>query len=442
MYEETEQKYVEISNLLLDTENPRHDVLSDQRGALSFMLSSQGEKILNLARDISRNGLNPSELFIVAPHEINENKYVILEGNRRFTAIKLLHQPDLAELSGKQAFVKKFKDLSSNYTQFPEEVGCVIFPSRESAAKWISLRHTGENLGVGIVKWQSKEIARFNERQGKSAPHLKLIDFAVEKFGFSKDDINAIPVTSLKRLISDPDVREFLGFDYKDSEIIPQTALEEISKGLKKVFDDLREKRIKVRDIYKKEDRETYLKGFSPEETPNLSKPADAPPPKPPAAAATGGDRPSPRSSIIRRRNHLIPSNCFLRLEDNRAKNIYWELKKLDISAFPNAVSVLLRVFFEASIDHYLERENLLEELGSRPNLSSKVEKVKNDLKQKKKLTEREAKPINVALSDEDNILSIHTLHAFVHNPHFPPEPRELKGIWDRMQGFMEKIWS
>lgn len=60
-------KDIPISSLILDTENYRLGVQVGQSGTVKAMIAEQGEKLVNLAKDIVENGLSPIELIAVAP---------------------------------------------------------------------------------------------------------------------------------------------------------------------------------------------------------------------------------------------------------------------------------------------------------------------------------------------------------------------------------------
>ena len=60
------------------------------------MIEDQGDKLYSLVDDIVNNGLSPVDLIIVTPNE-DSNKYVVLEGNRRITSLKLLNNLTLID---------------------------------------------------------------------------------------------------------------------------------------------------------------------------------------------------------------------------------------------------------------------------------------------------------------------------------------------------------
>ncbi len=85
-----------VASLLLDLENPRfrHPVDS-QKAALREHLAMERDKIVNLARDIATQGaVNPTELPVIMEED---GHLVVIEGNRRLAALKLLLTPVLAD---------------------------------------------------------------------------------------------------------------------------------------------------------------------------------------------------------------------------------------------------------------------------------------------------------------------------------------------------------
>lgn len=85
---------IKLTSLFVNTENYRFEPLSSQKEAIDKMIEDQGDKLYSLVDDIVTNGLSPVDLIIVTPNE-DSNKYVVLEGNRRITSLKLLNNPTL-----------------------------------------------------------------------------------------------------------------------------------------------------------------------------------------------------------------------------------------------------------------------------------------------------------------------------------------------------------
>ncbi len=430
---------ISTADLLLDLQNPRHDILLDQTGVLRELLERQGDKMLRLAKDIVTEGTNPADLPIVIPEPSAPGKYIVVEGNRRVAVLRLLGDPSLAELAGRPSLRRRFEDLSRELgaTRI-EELQCVVFENREDANHWIELRHTGENEGIGIVGWDAAAVARF--KKGQSWMALQVVEFVKEKGRFdpaAKHQIERLPLTNLARLVNDPDVREALGLKAEKGILKANHQEPDVLKGLTKVVKDVASRTITVNDIRSKAQRQEYVE--------NLVKtghvPTSTAPTVPlwdlPAAAPTPKSRRGKPPSTSRK--FLIPTNCVLRIGHHRLNKIYRELKLLDVDTFPNSVAVMLRVLLEMSLEEYISAKRIT--LKADAKLSHKLRAVADFLEKKSILGRDKLKPVRVAASSRDALFSTDTLHAYVHNKDFAPRPNDLKTTWDNMQPFMEALW-
>ncbi|MGI5285800.1 hypothetical protein ACQEVF_21010 [Nonomuraea polychroma] len=151
------------SQVILDPENPRlPDGTTSDRQAINRLLAEGAEQLINLAKDMIRQeGSNPAELPIVVK---SGSKYLALEGNRRFAALKLLKDPLLAE---EEAHQKAFKRIADS-GEAPKSIYTYVASSREQADHWIVLRHTGLNNGVGVKPWGASQIATHRRRNNKT----------------------------------------------------------------------------------------------------------------------------------------------------------------------------------------------------------------------------------------------------------------------------------
>ena len=59
------------------------------------MIKDQQEKIVNLSDDILKDGLDPTNLPIIISEPTLNDIYIVLEGNRRVVALKILNNPEL-----------------------------------------------------------------------------------------------------------------------------------------------------------------------------------------------------------------------------------------------------------------------------------------------------------------------------------------------------------
>lgn len=265
---------IRIDKLLLDVSNPRHEVLESQTETLQEIILDQKGKLIKLAYDIVDNGLNPADLTIVTSFNDEIGLYTVLEGNRRIAALKLLEDPAIAALGGLSTKdINVLKSCSERYNNDPViQLRCVVFNKREDANHWIELKHTGENEGKGIVNWGAKEKARFSQLQGRPSPALQVVDFVRKNASLGKEEEEALKkpnISSIKRLINDPDVRDTLGINITDGFITTNLSPEEVINGLTRLVMDVATESISVNDIRLKSNRADYMNGFAEEDLPN-----------------------------------------------------------------------------------------------------------------------------------------------------------------------------
>jgi hypothetical protein len=437
---------IPLNSLLIDTDNPRlEEMLENQLEAIRAIAANQGPKLVVLAKDIVEHGLNPSESLIVTRVEGDPQHYVVLEGNRRVAALKVLKNPELISGAVEDSIVNRLKKLSAQYQDPIDELPCVIVDGRSEAYHWIELRHTGENEGAGIVRWGAAEAARFRRRSGQKSPHLQVLEFLEQRGDIDRETRQKAPITSLKRLLSNPYVRTKLGVDIRSGAVLTRVADDsEVAKGLKRVVEDLASHAVRTKDIYLKDDRMRYIDSLPPEDLPDTS---DLMPEfrrlgEPPVTDDQKQSRTARRSAPSRKaRSHLIPRGFIVEINEPRVNEIYRELKKLHIEQYINAVSVLFRVFLELSLDAYIQREQLGTD-ESAP-LRKKLLDVSNNLKDKGKLTNKQVKPVRRAAQKDTFLAStITTMHQYVHNLYFFPAPSDLRATWDSLQPFVEALWS
>ena len=255
-----ENASIPLADLLIDAENPRLPQPNvGQREALRAIASHQGRKLQVLARDILRHGLNPTELSIVMPFKDDLKRYVVVEGNRRLTALRALENPEFLVDAIPPGVLTQIRRLSKEYQNSPiESFPCVVVKDRDEARHWIELRHTGENEGAGIVRWGSDDAARYRARSGGLEAHSQALNFLEQRGDLRPDERRKVPATSFKRLIETPEVRAKLGIEVQEGKLKILADTKSVAKALLHVVKDLMSGKTKTGDIYTKEKRLQY----------------------------------------------------------------------------------------------------------------------------------------------------------------------------------------
>lgn len=503
------RKKIHISKIIINPENYRFDPVDNELQAINIMLKENNEKVKSLLKDILNNGINPSDLPIVID---TNGKYLVLEGNRRFTALKIYNDVNILKKVSESYFEEYSNFLKKNKAKNTfdlENIECLIFNDISDANHWIEVKHTNRNNGIGTVRWNPQQSDRFRDAVNSSSDKVTYIPSLIEYLTKSdyypsivKENINKIPTTTLERLLGDPLVRDFIGIDIIKKVIYKMYPDTEIAKPLSKILVDLINKEITVSNVYTKSDRIDYISKFKEDEkididkklpeklnlnimtsnpSSNNSNNIENKYPKQTTLFPTainnnennslnnntndGGSQIElsiPNNNFenttvidnlpnnkkikqpiktgnkknINNRKYLIPGHISISIKNQRINQVYIELRKLEIDKFPNAISVLFRVFLELSLDEYIDT-NKLDSVNSNDKLNKKVQECLNHLKLKGLISKDLAKPVNVCVSDTNSIFSINTFNSYVHNKHMYPDPTQLKNAWNQLEGFI-----
>jgi len=444
---------IPLENLLIDLENPRYDPRTSQREALATIAHDQGTKLANLAEDIVEKGLNPSELPMVTATD-DEGIFVVLEGNRRIAALKIISSPSLLSSLGlSPSLARRFRSIHDSATDnTPHRLECVVM-SRDDAKYWILLKHTGENDGIGVVSWDGRARHRFRA----SSPALQAVEL-VETRGYLDDEtrkkLPKIAITNVERILNTPDARSQLGVDVQQGRLILKASNEEDALArLSIVVSDVANRLIKVTDLDSKDQRVDYARKVALRPVPKAHKPS--PPKTATTSPSPGGGSPVQPRPISPERRSLIPKQFSLAITQLRINRIYHELQSLNIQQYVNSCAVLFRVFVELSVDDFAQRRKIIlkkpvkEASGRRKSgvmldmsLREKMTTVAKYLEDNNICTKEELHAVRASIARSDHILSISSLNAYVHNKDYNPTPSDLKGNWDNVHLFIQRIWT
>lgn len=201
-YALTDYREIALESLLLDDLNPRHDPVEGQREAMDAFLADRGaQQILRLARDIAENGPSPIDLALVVPEN---GLFIVVEGNRRVLAMKLLKNPTLAKGSKIERAIHEVSRISEPL----DYMRCMVAPTRDEARRWIELRHNGSQQGVGVVDWSAEMQVRFTQNySGQRGRAIRLTDALREAYANDRELLDLIravrtaKITTLGRLV-------------------------------------------------------------------------------------------------------------------------------------------------------------------------------------------------------------------------------------------------
>jgi len=423
---------IPLTSLLVNPANDRHGELENETAAIAQLFATQEQHMRNLAKDIvtTRTVFEPPLVFP------RGDKFVVADGNRRTTCLKLLAKPSRAPTTELQAY---FKDLRAKWVgEFPDKIECRVETDRDTVDDILYRRHTGVQGGIGQSNWNDRMKNNFVLRTGKSTG-LNIADEIEARLRQAKlEPRGQIPRSNLRRLLSSEALRHRLGVSVKKGKFSfirdEQTSL----RALSRVASDLASRKITLDDIWDTESKLKYIDALEKEGI--LPSAADMPEPAP---KKPDDPKPAPRPTPTAPRQpqwpHLIPNVDYevvwtAHLQRHRA--IWEELQfQLDLSKHPNAISVLLRVLFEISIENYLSRTKV-KIVHDNDKLSNKATKIAEHLLANGKIDKKQADVIK-KMHHSESIVSTDTLNRYVHSPHFSVSPEHLKVLWLNLAGFI-----
>ncbi|BCH23582.1 hypothetical protein [Mesorhizobium sp. L-8-3] len=441
---------LKVEHLVLDNDNPRITHAAGQQEAFQKVVRDQKMKLVRLAESIVEHGLSPIERLMVLEVSAKPKRYIALEGNRRVAALKLLVNPAaMTGLEMPEGVQRSMERLAGIFHKSKvEPIAGYEVGSREEGRYWIELRHNGEDDGRGIVGWKPIVAARFRKRE----PAIQALDLAIEHGGFSEGEAEAIrskfSLTTLRRLVESEEIRAMLGLTVKDGQLSTTLPANEIIKPLKKMVRDIADKKVNSRSFNKTEQMVNYVRGFAKADSPDLTKKI--------AERALEGiqkseftktsAKPARRKPDPSDRREVVPKGCPIHVADNRIAEIYKELRTLKLDDAQNAIAVLLRVFLELSVDHFLESNGGSVSFKA-PNgqtkfksLDKKLAEVVADLVSKG-VPQAHFATIIRSLNVPTSPMNIDLFHRYIHDRFATPSTPELKAAWEHAQPLFEKIW-
>lgn len=440
-----------LSELRLDERNYRTGPVGGQREAMLAIIEDQGRKLTNLAKDILQmGGTSPGEpLWVYRDPE--SSAYVVVEGNRRITALKLMENPSLADGT---IVEKEFRNLAQRFAQAPiRQLFAVVFPSYEAAAPWRRRRHLTSGSGVALEGWKTLAKARADRDHGEKARRvLTVVEFLEDHTQEWEDIEGALDPrwTTVERVLNAAPMKALLGVD-----IDPVTSVVKAENGdqagakrlLRAILGTMATTSFKFADVEKQADRETFLARFA-----GMAVKASPPaPPKPGPGGTPPAPAPAPSPHF-----KMPPLDAFRKtlapktgkrtfgVDGIRLSAIYKECRKLIVSDNENAAAFLLRVFIELSTEALLTEKAVAipskfkktkwDDIGI--PLAAKIQVAIDFLDPTK--AAKTFQPMRVALDQQSNSLaSINTLHGYFHNRLLTPQASDVMKAWDVWEPFL-----
>lgn len=195
-----------VRSLRLDVSNYRFPINQPtESAAMNYLFAAHG--VMDVARIILRDGYIDNELPLVI--EENSN-LVILEGNRRLSALRALLDPSLVP-SHQTELARLLRRYAPEAADLPDKVRVMRFPNRESAAPVLARLHIGESKKA----WSLDEQAKFVLAQLTDGVDVEILR---EQLPAIKDVVRLIRMGRVREMLKeinfdDPDLEEYAASD-------------------------------------------------------------------------------------------------------------------------------------------------------------------------------------------------------------------------------------
>ena len=455
------------TSLHLDTKNPRLGREVSSRAPREIMqYLFDHDKAIEVAESIATRGYFPNEPLLA----VQEGKrLVVVEGNRRLAALKALREPGLLE----GAVQRQVERLSRRIADLGTiaSIPVTVAPSRRATDCQVAGRH----IGTPVLAWRAENRASFildkleegydndtlRDVLGFSLPQIQearqiravadmarsldLPEETMAKLGGPRAKV----FTTLKRVFDSKVGREFLHVEPDpDHGLRGTTTKKQFLRGFAKLVSDIALKNQSSRTLNNNDDIKAYFESLGPEYRAQKKRgtfvPSDIIKGTSVSAESIKTKKAQAKKTKMESKT-VLPKDFNIRHGDDRLIDIRRELRKLKREDFPNAGAVLLRVFFELSVHHYLDRTGELQGIVSRIEKKEKrklpfgVPSMKQLVPEVKKIAERhlslaEAATVVKAIKyDASAPFTISDLHGFVHSPDLPGA-RDIRQFWLRVE--------
>jgi hypothetical protein len=225
---------IPLDSLLVNRANDRHGELENETAAIAWLFNKGEAHMRNLARDISQQ----CQVYDAPLVFKQGDAFVVFDGNRRVTCLKLLQNPRRAPTIELQEYFEELQTACAG--KLPPDLECQIEMDRDRIDDILFRRHTGSQGGVGQSNWDDRMKSNFVNRTGKGGG-INIAD-EVEKqlenspqFKIKKK----IPWSTMNRLLSAEAFRNRVGFSYTKGKFEFTHQAPVVLAALHRIADDL-----------------------------------------------------------------------------------------------------------------------------------------------------------------------------------------------------------
>jgi hypothetical protein len=472
----TLQVSINISDLLLDEGNPRIRSAKDQPECIARVLRKE-KQMLNLIKSIAKEGLSTIPILITPSQKI-EGKWVVKDGNRRMTALKLLNDHLLCVNEDLRQQIKTIATESG--VIFENTVDCYSSNDPNAIAREVKLRHSGALEGVGQLDWSAylRTVYELNNELATDYKRAGQYLLWAEDHGINVDD--DFPISTVHRFFSVDNIG-LLGFKISDDNLTITCEEHVAVRMAQEIIGDLGTGRKKVDDLFTGDAAKIYLNQIRKNAGLSLQSPAVNSTPsnlRPQATANTPGSASIYPSNALTIQSPIPTTTMQLSATGNirggrKPSKPNWDRKKLfwagatqpalSVGASPIAekmrtifyeiaqikdvrestltVAFLIRAMIELSEKQFRTANSLQDKNVLADNIAAACDAMLN-----KSLLNRSqvdlVKSYTVTKRSEVGIFTVDTLQKYLHRETHKPTAQTINTFWDELHPFVHACWK
>lgn len=482
-----------VDDLVLDIKNPRTDsgIELTEAQVISELLD---ENVMQLASDIVQNGYAPVSVFMVVEEE---GKKVVVDGNRRLLALKIINNPEIIRSIGLTKDYDKAVLLHNEQKEDLTAAVSIIYPTREEAERDMAKLHLA---GIAIQQWKLiRQYRYFQKRIDRddltieSLAEVLAIEKNIIKKGIKTYQLYTIAHDNLQNIVEDieQDIftdsvfktdkfqravvngegERFLGYSFSDEDqrvsiYDMNIFLDRLRLVLLEIYDKNSpyfssaqfrasdrlgffrtiDSKFKSDTEYKKIEKERKKAKdsgqgdlFNPgskngaDEQETVGVSSSSPTPEPPTNSTA--------RSVKDPKGLFWASKVPYQLNNTSLKKMYDELKTIEVNAYPNATHDLLRSFLECALVEYLTS-------------TGEYVKIKKNEQHNPKLSELLDNIIGNRLVDDDHVIeslkliksnwsspySLQRMNLVNHSKNYSSSEGDVRAAWGKLEDLFRAI--
>ncbi|REF27968.1 ParB-like nuclease family protein [Xenorhabdus cabanillasii] len=357
-----------VSALKLDRKNPRipdYEPTRTTKDIVRFLFKNEKIQLL-IEKIVNKGFINHDPIYVIK----EKDSYIVVEGNRRLTALKCLLDPTLAPTIPAQKKIEKLKAKLGN--ELIEKIEVVVAPSRLDVENILFELHS-----EGKLQWSRQQKNKFISEAGISSGETieqiaarfdvsaseiydSVQEYLIEKYfpyiGLSTEQESkalnsSFSISFMSRVLNTALFKEKTGFKIEGNAIKTTIVENKFKKILKHIVSDILDKKIDSRSLNKTEDINKYLEKITLSLLNEKDDDDDNPVNFTPSSATASSVDDDVKLTKTRRKNQrLIDDSINYKTGVDKLDFLIQEGQSLWVNTHKTAGALLLRTILELAV--------------------------------------------------------------------------------------------